>query len=313
MEKLRKGAKSMVITTIAEENRAAFERFMPDNLSVRLNREGWFGLGGIHTADGENRAAGALVFNIEEGSNGDENLTAAQVQWLYVAEKFRRQGIAEALLRELFRVLEQASIAHILCDIPMDAEYNELCAYLESWGFTVSLTDVYEAELTAADFASHPAVKNGGTADGAVPLSKVPDTLFRQYLNKMKRLPYVPDSLSEETGDYDETVSCVCRNNGAIEGALLVQRQAEDLEVVHFRTINYDSPAMLRMFRYAVRAAVSKYSMETRVHIVIRSPAAAETLDKLFPGLSPRLVRRAYYSVYELPEESVGGVVMDNA
>jgi ribosomal protein S18 acetylase RimI-like enzyme len=232
----------MVVTTIAEENRAAFERLMPENLSVRLNREGWFGLGGIHTVDGENRAAGALVFNIEEGSNGDENLIAAQIQWLYVAEKFRRQGIAEALLLELFRVLEQANIAHILCDIPMDAAYNELCAYLESWGFTVSLTDVYEAELTAADFASHPAVQNGGDGGGVIPLSKILDAHFRQYLHMMKRLPYVPDSLSAEIRGKDETVSCVCQNNGAVEGALLVQRQADVLEVMHFRTINNNSP-----------------------------------------------------------------------
>lgn len=295
----------MVITSIVNENKEVFLNLMPENISAEMNQPGWFALGALCPQNETQYAAGVLIFSVEEGSNGEEDLTAAVIQWLYVAIDFRRKSAAESMMRELFQILEQANIEHLLCDVPMPAEYNELCAYLESWGFEVSLTDVYETTVTVGELAEHPMIKNSVAGGNVLPLAKVPDNEFKDYINKAKKFPRTLTFLSMEATYYDQEVSCFYLPDGSIQGALLIkQKPIDNLEVVFMRASKNILPAMVNMLLFSVKAASKKYSLDTPVHIICRSSPAASAIDKLFPKLKPILVRRAYYSIYELSSDS---------
>lgn len=137
-----------MIIQITETTVKAYEHMIAPEQLYPLDRPGHYCLGAVAEKDGKETAAGILVFDISEGSVGEESAIAAQIQWLYVEEDFRNQGIGNELMTELYRILNQAEIFPVLCDIPFPEEYNELCAFLEDWGFAFSLIDKYEFRTT---------------------------------------------------------------------------------------------------------------------------------------------------------------------
>jgi hypothetical protein len=204
--------------------------------------------------------------------------------------------------------LEGAGVAHLLCDIPVPEEYDELCAYLESWGFEVDLTDVYEAEISLKELTDNPLFAGQPVSAGVLPLAKVSPVHFRKYVANAKKKPYVLDSLDTDADSYEKNISCVQMVAGEIQGALLLKkRPAGNPEALYLR--GTDSAAVLNMLRFSVHAASPVYPQDTKVHIVCRMPATAAVLDRLFPGLRPLLVRRAYYSVFEPTDAQSEGEV----
>jgi GNAT superfamily N-acetyltransferase len=295
---IRKGGTSVKVINLEGPHKDAFENLISRDVYGRIAEAGWFAFGAVWEEQNDDFAAGALVFSAETGSNGEEDLTAATIQWLYIAEDFRRKGIAEALMRELFRVLEDAGAEHLLCDIPMPEEYNELCAYLESWGFEVNLTDVYEAEITLKELSENPLFAEQPAPMGFLPPAKVSPIYFRKYMTSAKEKPYVLNSLETNADYYEKNISCVQMADGEVQGALLLKkRPSGNLDVLYLR--GAEPAAVLNMIRFSVHAASGAYPPDTKVHIVCRMDATAAILDKLFPRLQPLLVRRAYYSVFE--------------
>jgi GNAT superfamily N-acetyltransferase len=288
----------VTVINLEGPHKEAFENLIPPDIYGRIAEEDRFAFGAIWEDEDDDFAAGALVFSVDTGSNGVEDLTAATIQWLYIAEDFRCKGIAEALMRELFRVLEGAGVAHLLCDIPVPEEYDELCAYLESWGFEVDLTDVYEAEITLKELLDHPVFAGLPSPAGFLPPAKISPVYFRKYMANALEKPYVLDSLDINADSYEKNISCVQMVGGEVQGALLLKnRPSGNLEALYLR--GTDSEAVLNMIRFSVHAASRSYPPDTKVHIVCRMAATAAILDKLFPHLRPLLVRRAYYSVFE--------------
>ena len=259
-------------------------------------------MGYVAEADEGSYPCGVLVFSVDSGSNGEENLIAAQIHWFYVAKKQRKQGVAEELLRELFRIMEESNVEHILCDIPMSDEYNELCSYLESWGFVISLTDKYEADIPLGDVAKFDKNRNTINYQNIKPLSCFSNSQLTKFFNRMNNSTFDADHFSKKITDYNTQVSCAYVNNGVIDGLLLICGRGEMLEVKLFYSTKNVKQSMLQMFSYSLAEARKKYPDETTVHVAVLSSPSANLVSKMFPELSPRLVRRAYYSVFDFDE-----------
>lgn len=290
-----KGVCSVVITSIDGSVSAAFERLLPADWLRRVLDGKAFGLGAVCEDGDAPRAVGVLVFAAEEGSNGAEDLTAAVIRWLYVDSAFRCRGTGEALMREFFRVMDDAGVEHILCDVPMPAEYNELCAYLESWGFGFVLTDVYEVETTLGAAAAAPAIASA-PASAALPLSRVTGSSFQAFLARVRQLDSAPDDLDARETYYDQTLSCAEIRDGAIDGALLIHvSEQRELEIELLRSLSGSPHALADMTAYTVRAAGTGFSGDTPLRFLCRSDMARNVTASLFPGLQPLLVRRGYY------------------
>ena len=133
--------------TITEESKKPFEDLISASEFEKVPQNE-YALGAVVQEGTQEYAAGILTFDVEEGMTDDGNLIAVTIKWFFVAEKFRRKGVGEALMQEFFRVVDEADMDDIFCDIQMPQEYNELCAYLESWGFTFTLMDSHVVSIT---------------------------------------------------------------------------------------------------------------------------------------------------------------------
>ena len=285
------------ITTITDVNKVLFENLIPETIFDQLGDPGYFGIGAIGEDDKGKFSAGVLIFSIEEGSNGEENLIAASINWIYVAEEFRRKTAGDTLMKEFFRIMEDSGIEHILCDIPMPEEYDLLCAFLEEWGFTFTLANLYEMTIELGEIISNPLIGDHKPSENTMPLKVVSENYFKQLATQLKQKPDVIYNLSSDLNDYDMDLSCVFMSDKNIEGIMLVKSlPSGELEVLLMRAFSNIGKAMSNMMLYAAHSAAKKYSLDTRVRLVCRIDATASVLEKLFPDMQPLLVRRGYFS-----------------
>ena len=89
----------MIISRIDESNKAIFESLMPGELFQKLNLPSVFAIGAI-AGEGEEKkqVAGVLVFSVDEGSSGEENLIVATIM-LRSLPAWRSQGIPISSVR----------------------------------------------------------------------------------------------------------------------------------------------------------------------------------------------------------------------
>lgn len=270
---------------------------VPSKIFEQVNSIGHFGLGAILDKQDDKYSAGVLIFDVDEGTNGEENLTVAVIKWFYVAEEFRKNGVSDELMKEFFRVMDDAGIEHIICDVPMPEEYDFLCAYLEEWGFEFTLANIYEVTAELGEILEKPVFSGSKASSKTIALKEVPALSFRQFIGNMKKRHDVLNIITANVSDYDSDVSCVYMNGSSVEGAMLIKAyNSGELELLFMRAISNAQKVMADLLLFSAHAAAKKYSPETTVHIICRIEAAAGVIQKLFPDRQPLLVRRAYFN-----------------
>lgn len=287
----------MLISRIDPTNQTLFDALLPEEWARKLALPSVFALGAItDESEGGRQPAGTLVFSIEEGSVGPDALIAATMQWLYVAPSFRDGKTADALMEAFWDIMDQSGIEHILCDVPMPSEYDQLCAYLESWDFRFTLADRYELTLPLQEFTTLPTLQRAPQMH-IEPLEQIRQADLLLFLRHVQDQPGVLQELSEELTDYDGQVSCVHTAEGVVGGALLVQQISSDLlEITLLRALSRQTQVLPALCRFAAQAAAKKFPPDMQVRVVCRMDSAAQLIGRLFPDAQPLLVRRGYYN-----------------
>ena len=289
----------MIITTINEVNSSVFERLMPERLFSALTMPGYFALGAIWEEEGEKYAAGTLVFEVTEGFNGEENLIGAVLHWIYIADQFRQKGIADALIKEVLKVLETSGIQLLLCDLPMGEEYNFLCSYLEQWGFEFGLMEKYECDVTLDEIKERPFWKQK-IRNKVESLTQFSDHEVRKGIQQFQDLPYMPVDLEEVLDLCDKDVSCAVWEDGSIKGLLMVQKKGkEKLELLFARSLNRKPELVMDLFLFAKQQLEKKYTAETKIHIECHMESSAQLIAYFLPEAQPLLVRRGVLAVFD--------------
>ena len=289
----------MIITTINMVNSSVFERLMPEELYSVLSMPGYFALGAIWEEEGEKYAAGTLVFEITEGFNGEENVIGAVLHWIYVAEQFRKKGIADALVKEVLNVLDVSGIELLRCDLPMGSEYDFLCFYLEQWGFEFRHMEKYECEVTLEEVKQNPfwQRKNEKRVE---PLSEFSDNEVIKGIRQFRDMPYMPVDLEEALELCDKDISCGIWEDGSIKGLLLMQKKSkEKLELLFARSLNGEPQQMIDLFLFAEQQLEKKYTPETKIHIKCHMESSARLIAYFLPEAQPLLVRRGVLSIFD--------------
>lgn len=297
----------MVITSITKSTAGPFERLLPAAELERVLDGRAYGLGAVDEEEADTpRAAGVLVFTVEQGSDGEKDCIAAILRWFYVPEELRRRGAGEALLRDLFRIADGSGIEHILCDVPMPAEYDELYLWLESWGFDFTPMDIPQVETTLAALLENPAIAKAEPG-GTIPLREIGDSALASFFSRLHQLPDTPTDIDERFSFYDPDISCVTLSKNAIDGALLIHVDAQGaMELSLLQTLSHSPREAGYMVAAAAKAAAKKLPPDTPLRYLCRTQAACDITMKLFPGLEPLLVRRGYlYNGPEPAEEEV--------
>lgn len=133
----------MIISTLNDNNIAPFlNLFSEDSLSEAQSEDSQI-LGAIYEDEitGEETACGGLIFDIEERESPLGDFLIGVIKYIYVAEDFRRKHVGYNLLSCLLNTLSATGINGCMADIPMPEEYDNLCAFFQESGFTLSLTE----------------------------------------------------------------------------------------------------------------------------------------------------------------------------
>lgn len=284
----------MLITTVTCENKALFESMAQAQWFDLLELPGRFVLGAIDEDDQGQYAAGVLVFEVEEISpEEDAYLIAGTLRWLYVEPQARGRGVGDALMEEFFRVIGETGGVHLaLCDVPMDAEYNELCAFLEDWGFTFSIGDVFETTLPLGELLSN-SFFSGNPGLPVVSLSESPSLALSREIDRYTELPSVRSDLPELLPFCDMDVSCALWDKLELKGLMLVLASPNgSLEPLLMRSLSSDPRIVMGLARFAGQKAKEKYPMEKPVRLVCRTQAASSLISFFLPDMQPLLMRR---------------------
>lgn len=284
----------MLITTVTQENRSMFEAMVPEECFNPLDLPGRFVIGAIGEDEEGQYAAGVLVFEVGELMLEDGSvLITADLRWIYVDPQARGRGAGDALMEEYFRIIRESGVVYLeTCDLPLGEEYDELCAFLEDWGFTFTVSDVYQAVIPLGKLLSAPFF-GGGVSLPVEPLSESPAELLFRELERYEDLPMARSDLSELLPFCDLDVSCAFWDRQKLRGLLLVLSSPNgNLEPVLMRATVSDPRVVISLARFAGARAGEKYPPDQPVKIDCRMQAASSLVDLFLPDLQPLLMRR---------------------
>lgn len=116
-EELQKSCRT--VYALDASAKEAFRGLMPERIYNRIGDKNVFALGAVCRKEGKQKAAGVLVFYLDEAVHvADE--AVGMLKWLCVSEEFRRQHIGDSLMAAFYNTLNKAGVEAVSARIPMD-------------------------------------------------------------------------------------------------------------------------------------------------------------------------------------------------
>ena len=283
-----------LVTRITPDNAKVYRDLIPDehydDIVVGRKRA----LGAIRMKAGRSRCAGVVIYRVDVQTI--TNAPVIKLDWIYVAEEFRRQGVANMLMAELTGLALQDDEAFIsvnmnipdASDKEKQEEFEALEGFIRSWNFRLSV-DAGGAFYINLDllkdnkyFKEPP---EGVSSLGELGLSgrEMIQRFFRQhnkdYDERMRVFAY------EHYDFFDPDVSCAIVTGGVITAIFLVHRYMSGnyrYEIMRF-SHNTDPVIILQMLRHGYRRAVAKGDGNGMLFGGFESSEGYMTTAKLIP------------------------------
>ena len=286
----------MRVINLTQENIQPFVQLAPLELIDELADAFHFGLGAVaETEDGTAAAVGILLYDVsEEEYQSSDTGNDVWLKWLYVAQDYRQQGIADGLMETFSELLNESGISSAACEAPALAEADLLCEFLEQWGFTFSYQKKYELTMTLEELLTYPFFEETVDAGDVRPIRVLSGLQLRKKLEQLavhnQRMRELSDP--EEWEWIDPDISCAIEKGGQIQSVFLVrQRVSGVLEPVFLYGSRENKKEILALLRFAAVQAHLNDPMDTPVRLSGRSEAAARLIGWLFVGQEPLVVR----------------------
>lgn len=253
----------MKITLVTEQNKHYFMCLMSEQI---WNKSDLI-LGAIY----EDTACGILAVS-------QEDATTLSITNLFVAEDFRRKGIATSLLNELHKQAEESGFDVTMCQYVQNQNTEDLTQCLSNNLFEQDelKSPIYVIrlnELPEKFFEKKATAK-------LMPLSRVNRTLWNKFM-------FLLESRQDEEGTvpafkqreaYDQDASFFLINNMEIRGCILFEKQENDYILSYFCVIGEKSPvSMVALLLESYKALKNSCSGDTKIYM----NALTETIQKM--------------------------------
>lgn len=296
----------MRVINLTQENIQPFVQLAPLELIDELADAFHFGLGAVaETEDGTVAAVGILLYDVaEEEYWSSDTGNEVWLRWLYVAQDYRQQGIADGLMETFAELLNESGVSSVACEAPAFADADLLCEFLEQWGFTFSYQKKYELTMTLEELLAYPFFEETPDVNDVKPIRVLSGLQLRKKLEQLavrnERLRGLLDP--EEWEWIAPNISCAVDRGGQLRSIFLVrQRVSGVLEPVFLYGNRENKKEVLAMLRFAAVQAYLNAPMDTPVRLSCRSEAAARLIGWLFADQEPLVVR--YGEAAAMPEK----------
>jgi len=259
----------MEITMVREENKTFFEPLMPEPLWEQADLV----LGAVEGGC----ACGVLA--------AEEAEVFLEIRYLYVAEAFRRRGIASMLLKGLHEIGMAARMDGELCRYIDNQSTKELDACLSE-----NLYDRDEAEdpVYVACFEDLSqrlfAQEEGAAIKQAVPLSRVTARTWNRFLESLEKQPG-EDGTVPDLGVmylYDPNASFLLIKRGEPMGCILFEKEENDYILSYFCVLGKAAPAeMMSLFRASYQVLKKVCGPKDRIYINTLTAAAEKMVQQM--------------------------------
>lgn len=260
----------MEITVVRKENQEAFENLMP---GIFWEKE-YFILGAIE----ENTACGVIAVHQEN--------TIFNIQYIYVAEEFRRRGIGTALLESLHIVAKQCGMDVAYCQFAENTDTEPFVKYLKKNLFNRDEKDSTIYKVLFKDLSTKLLDREPRVSDGdLLPLSEVASGVWKGFKYRLEQLSVAEDNIPEIEKKivYDQEVSFLLVRNGEPEGCILIKRQEDDYVLACFCVLGHINPLdMMGLFQASYQVMKDSCNQDTKITI----NALTETTKKMVLDLT---------------------------
>ncbi len=263
----------MDITIVREENQTYFEPLMP--------KEEWERADLVLGAIEEGTACGILAVSEEAEST-------LSLRYLYVAEDYRRRGMASELLSVLHEIGRRQGIDMTICQYALTKEQEDLDLCLSKNLFTLDeiQSPVYRttfSDLSPKYFGKKP--DENTLKKAVVPLSEVTAKTWNQFTKKLEHLQEDKEMTTELEVKYmyDPEASFLLIKKGEPAGCILFEQLEEDFLLSYFCVFKDASPVdMMHLFQASYENLKTRCSASSSIYI----NALTEATEKLVKNLT---------------------------
>ena len=271
-----------MITAITAENLSDFVSVIPEQFRDEIRYHRVHALGLLRSDMNRLFATSGVVYSWEKPADDVE--AVLRIHWFYVLPKWRRQGVANALIGELVLLMIRKSAGAFTFDIPIGDDMEVLGDLLTEWhfGFTTGVSPEFVCLLSD--------VRAGGIRPGRQPKNVSPiieigaaqtQELLRRMLKKedpalYRKLIRVPKNY------YDPELSCFIKTGSVCKGLLLVHKYESDRLKVEFIHASGGEEAA-NLLRFCAATGTEKYDRNTEFAINTETVENLSLFESLFP------------------------------
>ncbi|MBO4901101.1 MAG: hypothetical protein J5509_12520 [Lachnospiraceae bacterium] len=292
-----------LITLVTDDSIRKYKPLLTDDVMEDIMVGKTQAIAALRYRDGAVYAPGIIAYDVDT-DRLQENIVV-RIEWLYIAEEFRGEGIADMLLGNIIGRCIDLGIENITFDFPEESEYAQ--AYynlLSDWhfSFTSGISSDFVTEVTK-DTVKKNIVAMSYTAQAIEELSE------KEFMDVAKKL------LSDGTLDtmlkgefppdyFDPKLSCVARRD-SMTGMLLAHRLPSGLVRTEYLGWGEGSgPALKGLVSFLAVKALEVYGKGTMISVPVESDELAAFIDETFEvQLRKPMIEASLFA--PLPEEDV--------
>lgn len=244
----------MRITIVNEKNKEYFVPLMPEHIW----KESDLVFGAVY----EDTACGILAVT----ESGD---TMLSISYLFVAEEFRRKGIAAALLAELHKQAAYVGMDATVCQYVQNSDTEALTQCFSSGLFE---EDELKSPVYAIAFGELPEklLSREKPAEYVLPLSQVTGIMWNGFLEHLENMSNeqgtVPDL--KDKSAYDQDAGFFLMSEGEVKGCILFEKQEKDYILSYFCILGQVSPVkMMALFQESYRVLKKSCTADTKIYV----------------------------------------------
>jgi GNAT superfamily N-acetyltransferase len=283
---------SFEIFDLSKDDKCRFDHLMSKKALSVMERVAAYGIGITVTEDKGLVPAGTIVFSLDMTDAPEEMPAVMELHWLYVDEEYRKKGVATRLMEIFAEIINSSEVGSIICDVPLNSDYDELTAFLEGWGFEFYLTEKNEQILTWEDIRQHPVLGQPVKSQNVFSLN----TFSNEQISKCLRILQLKNWEDFLIAETDLQLSCICIKDNVPKGILLIRRNPEYmLEPLLIETAGKSEtslPVAVELLSHAILEVPPQFKRDSFIYVLIRRLEGAQLWDSLFPDRPPALIRR---------------------
>ena len=295
--------------SLVESDLKYFDRWMIPETELKCRRPGTQCIGAVKDVyvkdgvDADLMTLGILIYSVRTWPEDEKR---AVLEWIYVAEPYRRRGVGRMLVREFMNCARDNGISIVMADLMPDESYRELAGFLAGLGFSFAVGSKARLCMSASDVSIALTRGKATYPSGCKAVCEAVLTDAEKMIRKLWRKTAGKDTdrVNASYPDrYDRKLSCILANGSDLKVMILIEK-IQDKEY----SIEYAGPCddehfteLAGMLLYVSDGIMDIGGHDSTVICECTDPETAEFLAELFPE---RLMMRVITAARVTSEDS---------